>query len=1015
MSFAWLVLLPVLAQTDSSEASLVFDREIRPLLAERCLGCHGRDKPEGGLRLADREGALAGGESGTPAIIPGKPDEGELMRRILTTDPTERMPPEEKEPLLPAEIAKLRKWIESGAPWGRHWSLQPITPVAPPAIRDPATARHELDRFVLSRLETAGLNLSPEADRYTLIRRLYYDLVGLPPTIEDVAAFVNDPAPQAYETVVERLLRSPHFGERWGRHWLDLAHYADSDGYEKDRARPDAYLYRDWVIQAIHDDLPFDRFTIEQLAGDLLPNATPAQRVATGFLRQTLTNEEGGVDQEEYRIAAVFDRTETVGTVWLGLTVGCVRCHSHKYDPLPHDDYYRLFAFFNNADEDAPRLAIQADDLSAMQRELAPLEAELAQRLAELAPHSLAWETELRAIIMKQANNALAEHPLQVRQVESLDGLDNGFEVAGDAIRVAGDAENRAATDTYRILAESPVENLTGFKLTTLPDANLPGRGAGRADNGNFVVTGFRVWISQDGEPDRPVALHRAQADFSQQGFSAEAVLQGNSPDSRSGGKTGWAVAPKTTESHWLQFRTLQPWTLPAGARLKIEIAQHHGAKHTLGRFKLTVLTGNERGLQLANTAVSDALEMYPEKRIASTRRMLFDYFVKQVAKDERVRELEAQIGQVHARHHAKLTEVRTISQPRLPRKSFVFDRGEFLSPKHEVEPGTPGVLGTFQPRSSQPDRLDLAQWLVSRDNPLTPRVAVNHVWKHLFGEGLVRTLNDFGVRGEPPTHPELLDWLADKFRGELHWSRKKLIRLIVTSATYRQSSRRRPDAEARDPANLLLHRQNRFRVEGEIVRDLHLAVAGLLSPKVGGPSVFPPMPDDLAKLSYANNFSWKNSTGEDRYRRGMYTFFKRTIPHPNLTTFDCPDANVACVTRPVSNTPLQALTLLNNDSHVEASQALARRLVASGEDERSRLERAVRLCVSRPPASQELAALAEVLRAAREYFQLHPDDAIKFAGGIAPIPPSESAGELAAWVAVSRVVLNYDQFITRE
>jgi hypothetical protein len=535
------------------------------------------------------------------------------------------------------------------------------------------------------------------------------------------------------------------------------------------------------------------------------------------------------VDQEEFRVAAAFDRTETIGTVWLGLTVGCARCHTHKYDPLAHAEYYQLFAFFNNADEVTARLPVQADRLAELEQKLRPLEQALATRQAELAPQQRQWEDE--------------QH---------------------------------------------------------------------------------RLLVAPSKEP--PASTVKAQF-------------------------------PK---------------------------------------------------------AIADALEMYPEKRVASTRQRLFDYYVTEVVKDEQVRSLRERITALHKEYQARLVDVRTLGSPLRPRPTCRFDRGDFLSPRESVPPGTPAILAPFRPRSERPDRLDLAQWLVSPANALTPRVAVNHVWKHFFGEGLVRTLNDFGARGERPTHPELLDWLAGQFQNDLQWGRKALIRLVVTSAAYRQASRHRPELADVDPRNTLLHRQNRFRVESEIVRDLHLAAGGVLSRKVGGPSVFPPMPEDLAKLSYANNFRWTNSEGADRYRRGLYTFFKRTIPHPNLMTFDSPDANVACVTRTVSNTPLQSLLLLNNESHVEAAQALARRLLQGGPvKDTERLAHAVRLCVARPPRPQELSALQGVLDAARQYYAAHATEARQFAGqGAAQdVAPAEAA----AWVATVRVVLNLDEFLTRE
>ncbi|MBI4605684.1 MAG: DUF1553 domain-containing protein, partial [Planctomycetes bacterium] len=849
-------------------------------------------------------------------------------------------------------------------------------------------------------VEARGIAPSSEADRFTLIKRLHYDLLGLPPEPEEADLFASDPSPDAWERLVDRLLASPHFGERWGRHWLDLARFADSDGYEKDRARPDAYVFRDWTIDAINMDMPFDRFTLEQVAGDLLPGAGARQRIATAFHRQTLTNEEGGVDQEEFRVAAAFDRTETLGTVWLGLTVGCARCHEHKYDPIEQAEYYRLFAFFNGSEEVTPKVPVAADDLDALERELRPLEEALEARHAALAPRALAWEAEEHRRIIAQPDSPLEELPLDAAPIEPAGG-------------------SEADRDAAVLVAPAPARPITGFRLHVLPDDGIAAEGAGGAAGGpaaggRFVLTSFQASILRDGEAGRPIELHRAQADATEKGFSVAEVLAPDAP-----GRKGWAPGGEAGAPHWIQLRTREPLQLAPGTRLRFRIARGAAAGRSIGRFKVAALAGGVRGLHIAEKEIADALEMYPEKRVAKTARDLFEHFVERVARDEEALELEQRIAEARRRHGARLMDVRVLGRPLVPRRTRVFDRGDFLAPREEVEPGVPAVLPPLEPRSAPADRLDLARWLVSPGNPLAPRVASNHVWRHLFGAGLVRTANDFGVRGERPTHPELLDWLSRELRERLAWSRKALIRRIVLSAAYRQASRWRPELAGVDPSNALLARQGRFRVEGEVVRDVCLAAGGLLSRRIGGPSVFPPMPEDLAALSYANSFTWKASEGEDRRRRGLYTFFKRTIPHPSLTTFDCPDANVACAQRTVSNTPLQALLLLNNAVHVEAAQALARRVLEerpSGGDG-DRLAYALRLCVTRPPRPEEVAALERVLAAARAWYA-GPDgaregEAGELAGALGPrgVP----AAEAAAWVAAARVALNLDELIVRE
>jgi mono/diheme cytochrome c family protein len=739
------VRMPAALSDDPSPPPHVdFSRDIQPLLAKHCLLCHGQDAAQGGLRLHTEAAATAELDSGARGIVPGSPEASELLARVRSHDPLQQMPPE-GERLTAAEIARLEAWIAAGAPWDQHWAYQPLQAPTPPEVIGPTAGVDRLtdiDRFVRANLAKQGIEPSRAADRPTLIRRLSYDLIGLPPETADVDAFVADASPEAYEQLVDSLLASPHFGERWGRHWLDMARFADSDGYEKDNHRPDAWRYRDWVIEAINRDLPFDQFTIEQLAGDLLPDATPQQLLATAFHRQTLTNTEGGVDREQFRVAAVMDRTETLGTVWLGLSVGCARCHSHKYDQITHREYYELYAFFNNADEvDAP---FPAD---------------------------------------ASAPPALAE----------------------DSTADAGDD------------------------------------------------------------------------------------------------------APKT---------------------VPVRV----------------------------------------------------------------VRERQEDLRATH-----------------------ILRRGEFKQPLDEVTAGTLTTLPPVQPRDGreEPDRLDLARWLVDGTNPLVPRVAANHIWKHLFGEGLVATMNDFGVRGDPPSHPALLDHLASRLIT-LGWSRKALIKEIVMSATYQQSSRHRPELAEVDATNRLLHRQNRFRVEAEIVRDISLAAAGLLSPTVGGPSVFPPIPAGVTDLTYNSSFTWKTSQGDDRYRRGLYTYFKRTAPHPNLITFDCPDSNVSNVARDRSNTPIAALVTLNNATFVEAAQALARRTLAEPDlDDTARLQFALRRCIARVPTPEELADFASLLTTSRTWFAAHPSEAEALSGA-APALDTEPA-ENAAWITVVRVMLNLDEFLTRD
>lgn len=983
------------------------------IFVEHCYQCHGPDKQESGLRLDQRAAAIKGGDSGA-AWVAGKSGESELLRRVSSTDDDTRMPPPgaANKPLSTEQVRTLRTWIDQGATWpeaaggaSTHWAYQPIHVPMLPAVKNEAWVANPIDRFVLAPLEARSIAPSPAADRYTLAKRLWYDLLGLPPETREVDAFVSDTSPDAYQRLVDRLLDSPHFGERWGRHWLDMARYADSDGYEKDNPRPDAWRYRDWVIGAVNADLPLDQFTVEQLAGDLLPGATPEQRLATAFHRQTLTNTEGGADQEQFRVEAIFDRVATTGSVWLGLTVGCAQCHTHKYDAITHEEFYKLFAFFNNADEveaDVPlvgeALANWAKDRDDARHKLEKLEPKLAGTRQALIDSLPAWEAELKKP---------AAAPVEFVPVELLEAKSS----AGAEIKLLSDGSylvtgKNPDVDKITIKAKSDLPRITGFRVETLPHPSLGGNGPGRTPHGNFVLSEFRAFAAAGAEitKDHRVDLSRAEADYSQATFPPAAALDGKE-------QTGWAIGSQEGRNHQITIVTKKPIDGTATPYLQLVLSQNHGSQHTIGRFRIMAMTGDDPLFGVPQH-VRDILAVTAEKRTPEEATALIDYRIDQ---DDKARELAEDVKKQQRRLAATPTmRARVLAERGDKRRtSHILHRGDFLQPDAEVSPGTLASLPALAPRGAAPDRLDLARWLVSSQNPLTPRVTVNHLWSNLFGRGLVRTANDFGVRGERPTHPELLDWLA----GELvrrRWSRKDMIRLIVSSATYQQSSRHRPDLADIDPQNHRFYRQNRWRVEAEVVRDLTLAAGGLLCDRVGGPSVFPPLAPDIAALSYANNFKWKDSAGDDRYRRGMYTFFKRTAPHPNLTTFDCPDANTTSIGRRTSNTPLQALVTLNNESFVEAAQSFAKRLLESpAVDDRARLTVALRDCLTRPPTADELSTLSELLSSARAWYAAHADEAKAAVGPFAPkdVPSAEAA----AWVATVRIMLNLDEFLTRE
>jgi len=750
-------------ETSEGVRPIDFARDVQPILG-KCVKCHGGVKKNGGLSVLSRELILAETESGEPALVEGDAEASYLVSRITADDPDERMPPEE--PLEPGEIETLKAWIDQGIPWPAHWSYVLPKPAEGESL--------SIDHFIRARLNEAGITPSESADRRTLIRRLSLDLTGLLPTTTEADAFVSDESPDAYSRLVESLLASPHFGERWARHWLDEARYADSEGYEKDSPKNDAYRFRDWVVKALNDDMPFDQFTIKQIAGDLLPERTNADLIATKFHLQAQYNLEGGVDAEEDRSKRVIDRISTIGTVWLASTIGCCQCHDHPYDPFSQRDFYSMFAFFNNVDFAADYLDEQPEE--------AKKNLEERQGMA----------TELADLLRKQVD-------------------------------------------------------------------------------------------------DKNLSVH---------------------------------VQGKLTR---------------------------------LRRFD------NEKG---------------------------FVRFMRERSEERR--------------------------------KTYIFRRGNFLQPmieEGELSPRTPVVWPAIKPRGEVPDRLDLANWLVSPENPLVARVAVNKVWMHLFGQPLVGSAGDFGSRGMTASNVELLDWLAYWFIHEANWSRKALIRLIVNSETYRQSSVVRPELVEIDPENNLLARQNRFRAEAEIVRDIVLQASGLLSRKLGGPCVFPPMPAFIAQQTYANSNKYQVSEGEDRYRRGLYTFFRRTAIDPNMSTFDCPDSSSSKPQRDRSNNALQALAALQNEVFHEAAQGFAHRLLglsmASGLSDRARIRQGYLIAISREPGNDEASLLEGLLQQARSYYETHLDEATQLIGNhqVKDVSPNENA----AWVATMRAILNLDEFLTRE
>jgi hypothetical protein len=1001
-----------------------FAKHIKPLFVKYCFRCHGPEKQQSGLRLDVPGDAIRGGDTG-PAFEAGKSADSLLIKYVAGLDPELVMPPE-GDKLSKDDVALLRAWIDQGAKWSgeaagdgkvdtTHWSFRPVRRPDPPKVSDETWVRNAIDRFVLSRLDSKRIAPAPEADRRTLIRRLSLDLLGLPPTPAEIDAFVSDTRPDAYEQLVDRLLDSPHFGERWGRHWLDLARYADSDGYEKDSPRPFAWRYRNWVIDAINRDLPFDQFTIEQLAGDLLPEATLEQKVATGFHRNTLTNKEGGVDQEEYRVAAVIDRVNTTATVWLGLTLGCAQCHSHKYDPIVMHEYYGMFAFFNQGQEvDLP--APLPDEAAAYAQARQPYDAAHAPYVAAIAAFEKdqlparqeAWERQLDKSSLPVWTVLEPTALTASGNVKFTKQIDGSYLVGG---------ENGAA-ETYTLTVKTSLKGITAFRLEALPDSNLPARGPGRVAHGNFVLSEFRVAAQGTGEP-HPLDLAAATADFSQDQWPVAAAIDGDTT-------TGWAIAPQFGKPHVAIFETKTDLDASGDTTLTIMLDQQYGSQHTIGRFRLSATT-MPRPVKFDGLSddIAAVLAVASDQRTGEQRKKLTAYYATLDPELTKLRQAEAE----HAKQAPTppATKAQTLAEVSPPRKTHIHVRGDFLRKGEEVQPHTPAVLHPFVASGGRtPTRLELARWLVDPANPLTARVTMNRVWKNLLGQALVTSVEDFGTRGDHPTHPDLLDWLAAEFiaptcpplskGGETGaWSVKRMIKLIVLSATYRQSSQPRPELIGRDPRNTLLARQNRFRLEAEVLRDACLAASGLLTPAIGGPSVRPRQPAGISELTYAGSARWVESTGADRYRRGLYTWFQRTSPYPMLMTFDAPDSNVTCTRRDRSNTPLQALTLLNDPVFHECAQALGRRMMkeSPGGDSAARVKFAFVTCLSRPPTDKERASLCQLFDDFRALAEVDHAAAAKLAG---PPPPAESdLADTAACIAAARVVLNLDEFVTRE
>jgi hypothetical protein len=1014
------------ANSQAGPAPIEFNRDIRPILSDACFQCHGPDKAKrkAKLHFDTEEGARA-------VLGAGKPAESELIRRITAAEPDKRMPPPSSgHALKPSQIALLTRWVAEGAKWQKHWSLlMPERPALPP-IKNSAWPRNGIDHFVLARLEKEGLSPSPEADRITLLRRVTLDLTGLPPTPAEVDAYLADSASDAYEKVVDRLLRSPRYGEHMARHWLDAARYADTNGYQTDGERT-MWRWRDWVIDAFNANMPFDRFTIEQIAGDMIPGATLSQKIATGFNRNHRGNSEGGVIPEEYAVEYVVDRVDTTATVWLGLSAGCAKCHSHKYDPLSQEEFYRLFAYFNNVPEkgkaikygNSPPYIKTPTPAQELQLRLMQGHAKASEQMFRaLAPQldasQAAWEKTVngpaidwsltrdlvgRPDIDELARKAGRGSAVAPGPVGSLPAIQED----GKSHLDAGDLGRFGFFDKFTIAAWVRPESAGGAIVSRMTDTDRADGYNLTLENGKVHVHLVKRWLDdairvETVESLAPDRWHHVcfTYDGSRVAAGIRVYLDGK-----------FATLKVDLDDLNQNFVTDQPLRIGRGGGPE---SRFHG-KIADVRLYDQVLPAADVGILANLDRIDEIVAIAPGRRTAAERHKLRTFFLEKQAPHE-TREASVK-RQTAAReleeYDAALPTTMVMQEMPTPRETHILIRGEYDRKGKKVSPALPAALPPLAAGLPN-NRLGLACWLVARDNPLTPRVTVNRFWQLMFGSGLVRTVEDFGAQGDWPSHPELLDWLAVEFRDG-GWNVQQMLRTIVTSATYRQSSRLTAAIKHRDPENRLLARGPRVRLSAEVIRDQALAVSGLLYEKIGGPSVRPYQPAGLVKELHGTDEDLQDH-GPSLYRRSLYTHWKRTVAPPGLMTFDAANRETCVVRQTRTNTPLQSLTLLNDVTFVEAARVLAVRILREKGAPAERLTYAFRLVAARSPQPAELKLLLASLKDHEASYRARPAAALALvSAGEFPRDESLDTPELAAYTAIANLLLNLDEVITKE